>query len=320
MFQTELTTSTEMMYQKNSPTKCTKRRTKISSCLECIWPQSRCDRDVEISTPTGRYLPTTLIIQSLVKLSLLSWTCMTLHIGDAMERWSPQWNHWILWFHMLSDQNYVIKKYSKTLRPGKLLRLIIYLTTVGPSTYSLMSCVQSHACSWMSTAVCLSNKHMLFKNLGVFETEPVDPDILTVNAAALVPYTVAIWRYHHREYYITPESPECVFVSCNYQHMSAKDDKRMRKQAQQLLKCQNNKQMLPNVLRIFSFSQVRGLIEDGTSGWRSRYHHGLLCTWRCPFWQEYHQGTQRWHWCVGIASLFVPWQSTSVQITNAELG
>ena len=33
-------------------------------------------------------------------------------------------------------------------------------------------------------------------------------------------------------------------------------------QFQQLLKCQNNKQMLPNVLRIFSFPQDRGLIEE----------------------------------------------------------
>ena len=47
--------------------------------------------------------------------------------------------------------------------------------------------------------------------------------------AALLPYILAIWMYHHREHRITPESPECVFASCNYQHRSAKDDKRMRK-------------------------------------------------------------------------------------------
>ena len=38
----------------------------------------------------------------------------SVHFDDAMERQSPQWNHWILWSHMHSDQNYVIKKYSKT--------------------------------------------------------------------------------------------------------------------------------------------------------------------------------------------------------------
>ena len=37
-------------------------------------------------------------------------------------------------------------------------------------------------------------------------------------------------------------------------------------QVQQMLKCENNKQMLPNVLRIFPFSQDRGLIEDGAFG------------------------------------------------------
>ena len=37
-------------------------------------------------------------------------------------------------------------------------------------------------------------------------------------------------------------------------------------QVQQLLKSQNNKQMLPNVLWIFSFFEDRGLIEDGALG------------------------------------------------------
>ena len=48
-------------------------------------------------------------------------------------------------------------------------------------------------------------------------------------AAAPVTYIVAIWRYHHREYRITPVLPECVFVSCFYQYIYAKDDKRMEK-------------------------------------------------------------------------------------------
>ena len=106
-----------------------KRRTKISLCPECIWPQSRCGRVVEISTPTGRYLPTTLIIQSLVKLFLLRLNMHdSVHFDDAMERQSPQWNHRILWSHMHSDQNYAIKKYSKTLRLGKLLSLMIFFS------------------------------------------------------------------------------------------------------------------------------------------------------------------------------------------------
>ena len=37
-------------------------------------------------------------------------------------------------------------------------------------------------------------------------------------------------------------------------------------QVQQLLQCENNKHMLPNVFQIFSFSQDRGLIEDGAFG------------------------------------------------------
>ena len=35
--------------------------------------------------------------------------------------------------------------------------------------------------------------------------------------AALVQYIVAIWSYHHREYRITPELPECVFVCQGWQ-------------------------------------------------------------------------------------------------------
>ena len=37
-------------------------------------------------------------------------------------------------------------------------------------------------------------------------------------------------------------------------------------QVRELLKCENNKQILPNVLWIFSFSQDRRLIEDGDFG------------------------------------------------------
>ena len=50
----------------------------------------------------------------------------SVHIGDAMERQSLQWNHWIPWSHMHSDRNYVIKMCSKTARPGKLLGLMIF--------------------------------------------------------------------------------------------------------------------------------------------------------------------------------------------------
>ena len=149
-----------------------------------------------------------------------------------MERQSPQWNHWILCSHMHSDQNYVIKKYSKTLRLGKLLSLMIFsraldagsTITVGPSTYSPMSCVQSHACSWMSMVVCLlkSNKYILFKYLGVFETEPVDPDILTVNVQQLL-YHI-LWPYG-----ATTTGSIASHQSCLNVYLSAKDDKRMRK-------------------------------------------------------------------------------------------
>ena len=142
-------------------------------------------------------------------------------------------------------------------------------------------------------------------------------------AAALVPHIVAIWRYHYRDYRITLESFECVFVSCNYQHMSAKDDKRMRKSSSttvEMSKQQANvAQRLADIL-FLSRSWINRRWCLWPSGWRSRYRHGLLCTWRCPFWQVYHKGTQRWHRCVGIASPVVPWQSTSVQSTNAELG
>ena len=109
-----------------------KRRTKISPFPECIWPQSRCGRDVEISNintygkisanncynpVTGQIVPAELNMHESV------------HFDDAMERQSPQWNQWILWSHMHSDQNYVIKKYSKPLsmlRLGKLLSLIFF--------------------------------------------------------------------------------------------------------------------------------------------------------------------------------------------------
>ena len=176
------------------------------------------------------------------------------HFDDAMERQSPQWNHWILWSHMHSDQNHVIKKYSKTLRLGKLLSLMIFsraldagsTMTVGPSTYSPMSCVQSHACSWMSMVVCLlkSNKYILFKYLGVFETEPVDPDILTVNLQQLL-YHI-LWPYG-----ATTTGSIASHQSCLNVYLSAKDDKRMRKSGSTTVECENNKHMLPNVLQIY---------------------------------------------------------------------
>ena len=81
---------------KIHPQSCSKK-TKISPCPECIWPQSCCGRDVEISTRMGRYLPTTLIIQSLVKLFLLSWTCMTLY--TLMMRWKDSLHNEITWFY-----------------------------------------------------------------------------------------------------------------------------------------------------------------------------------------------------------------------------
>ena len=96
--------------------------------------------------------------------------------------------------------------------------------TVGPSTYSPMSCVQSHACSWMSMAVCLlkSNKYMLFKYLGVFEMEPIDPDILTVNVQQLL-YHI-LWPYGATTTKCTASHQSCLNV-----YLSDKDDKRMIK-------------------------------------------------------------------------------------------
>ena len=141
-------------------------------------------------------------------------------------------------------------------------------------------------------------------------------------AAVLVPYIMAIWRYHHREYHITSESPECVDVPFNYQHMSAKDDKRMRKSGSSTVEMSkqqaNVAQRLADILCL-SRSWIKRRWCLWPSGWWSRYHYGILCTWICPFWQEYHQDTQWWHRCVGIASLLVPWQSTLLQITNEEL-
>ena len=189
--------------------------------------------------------------------------------------------------------------------------------TIGPSTYSPMSCVQSHACSWMSMAVCLlkSNKYMLFKYLGVFETEPVDPDILTVNVQQLL-YQI-VWPYG-----ATATESIASHQSCLNVYLSANDDKRMRKSGSTSVEMWKQQahvaQRLVDIL-FLSRSWINRRWCLWPSGWRSRYHHGFLCTWRCPFWQEYHQGTQRWHRCVGISSLLVPWQSTSVQITNGEL-
>ena len=74
-----------------------KRRIKIYPCPECIWPQSRCGRDVKISTATERYLPKTLMTQPLVKLFLLSWTCMTLY--TLMMRWKDSLHNEITGFY-----------------------------------------------------------------------------------------------------------------------------------------------------------------------------------------------------------------------------
>ena len=113
--------------RKIHPQRYSKKK-KICPCPECIWPQSRWGRDVAISAPTGRYLPTTLIIQSLVKLSLLSWTCMTLY--KLVMRWKDSLFNRITGFYdpICTPIKTVIKRYSKTLRQGKLLSLIIFFS------------------------------------------------------------------------------------------------------------------------------------------------------------------------------------------------
>ena len=71
-------------------------------------------------------------------------------------------------------------------------------------------------------AVCLlkSNKDMLFKYL--FETEPVDPDILTVNVQQRL-YHI-LWLYG-----ATTTESIVSHQSCLNVYLSSKDDKRMRK-------------------------------------------------------------------------------------------
>ena len=166
-------------------------------------------------------------------------------------------------------------------------------------------------------AVCLlkSNKYMLFKYLGVFETEP-DPDIFTVNVQQLL-YHI-LWPYG-------ATTTECIasHQSCLNVYLSAKGDKIMRTSGSTTVEMW--KQQAHVAQHFASILFLSRLWIDRRCclwplGWKSRYHHDLLCTWRCPFWQEYHQCIQRWHRCVGSASLLVPWQSTSVQITNGELG
>ena len=101
-----------------------KRRTKLFPCPECIWPQSRCGRDVE--TATGRYLPTTLMIQSLVKLFLLSWTCMTL--CTLMMRWKDSLHNEITGFYDPICTPIKTMSSRSTLRLGKLLSLVIFFS------------------------------------------------------------------------------------------------------------------------------------------------------------------------------------------------
>ena len=153
--------------------------------------------------------------------------------------------------------------------------------TVWPSTYSHMSCVQSHACSWMSMAVYLlkSNKYMLFKYLGVFETELVDPDILTANVQQLLYHL--LWSYG-----ATTTESIASHWSCLNVYLSAKDDKRMRKSGSTTVEMWKQQahvaQRLADIL-FLSRLWINRRWCLWPSGWRSRYHHGLLCTWRCPF-------------------------------------
>ena len=257
MFQTELTTSIEMMFQENSPTKCSKKKNwNLSISWMYLTTISLGQRCININA----YGKISVNNRSLVKLSLLSWTCVTLY--TLVLRWKDSLFNRITGFYdpICTPIKTVIKKYSKTLRPGKLLTLIIFsraidagsTTTVGPSTYSPISCVQSHACSWMSMAACLlkSNKDVLFKYLGLFETEPVDPEILTVDVQQL--FYHILWPYGGT----TPESIAShqsrlnVYVChVNTNTCLPRMTREWESQVRQLLKCQNNKQCCPTSCR-----------------------------------------------------------------------
>ena len=64
--------------------------------------------------------------------------------------------------------------------------------------------------------------HVFFKYLGVFETEPVDPDILTVNVQQLLYHK--LWPY-----WATTTKSIASHQSCLNVYLSDKDDKIMRK-------------------------------------------------------------------------------------------
>ena len=221
------------------------QKTKISLCPECIWPQSPCARDVEISTSLARYLPTT----PLVTLFLLSWTCMTLY--TLMMRWKDSLHKGITGLcdpictviKSMSSRSIVRSKdqasywtwlyFSCALNAGS-------TTQLGLAPIHLWAvCGPMHVYGWAWPSLLKSNIYLRFKYLGVFETETVDPVITTVNVQQLL-YHI-LWPH--------------VWMT-----------RKWESQVQQLLKCQNNKQMLPNILRIFSFPQDRGLIEDGAFG------------------------------------------------------
>ena len=127
------------IYWNDLPGKFTHRdaakRTKIFICPKCIWPQPG-GRDVEISTPTGKYLPTTLIIQSLVKLFLLSWTCMTLY--TLMMRWKDSLHNEITGFYdpictlikTMSSRS-TVRHFIKTRQVTELDDIFLVLLTLG---------------------------------------------------------------------------------------------------------------------------------------------------------------------------------------------
>ena len=108
---------------------------------------------------------------------------------------------WILWSHLHSDQNYVINRYSTDNKTRQIIELddiFLVLLTLGQqwqlglaSNHLWAVCSPMHVHGRMSMAVWLlkSSKYMLSKYLGVFETEPVDADILTVNVQQLLYYT-----------------------------------------------------------------------------------------------------------------------------------
>ena len=167
------------IYWNDFPGKFTHRdaakRTKISISPKCIWPQPG-GRDVEISTPTGRYLPTTLIIQSLVKLFLLSWTCMTLY--TLMMQWKDSLHNEITGFYdpictlikTMSSRS-TVRHFIKTRQVTELDDIFLVLLTLGQQWQLGLAlihlwavCSPMHVNGWAWPSVFSNPTNICFSN------------------------------------------------------------------------------------------------------------------------------------------------------------